>query len=444
MPGAAHEVVDVAIHVHVDRVRPAGRQRAADDHGGHEPRRWQAAGGEDHRRDRRHEQQLDDPRLRERDVGADGVDRSGLGRWRDAGVHLGWPQPPDGQQEPDRCAPHRRADREVRHDEERGQPRRDVRQPERDLERHEPDEDEGEAARERGVRRAMDRDRRPDREDRDDHAHRAVRGVDRLGLAADRRNDRAVHQRDVAEREAGMLAGHPGAEQHLGEDRDRRHHHEAGEDRPRARGRHRSVARALRDEDDRRQDGQRHRQVRRDELGGEALQHHRSPEQRLDDDEDAGHDRGGEQRAVVATPAEDRDQPDGRDQRTDEGRRDEPVGVLDPGVEVHRWQPVAEAERPVRAAEARVRGAHEPAHGDQDEGRRGSGNRELGESGQVGVPRGRCGSRRCRAGGAHHSRENELPLRRRGGAPRGSPGAPPSSPAARIAAAAGRAAGFAG
>ncbi len=60
------------------------------------------------------------------------------------------------------------------------------------------------------------------------------------------------------------------------------------------------------------------------------------------------------------------------------------MGVLDPGVEVGRGEPVAEAERPVRAPETRVGGANQAAHGDQDEGRHGSGDRQLGESSHIG------------------------------------------------------------
>jgi hypothetical protein len=58
--------------------------------------------------------------------------------------------------------------------------------------------------------------------------------------------------------------------------------------------------------------------------------------------------------------------------------------VLDPGVEIGRRKPIAEAEWPVRAAETGIGGAHEAAHGDQDEGHHGSGDRKLGKSGQIG------------------------------------------------------------
>ena len=66
--GALHERVDVAVDVHVDGVGAAGGQRAADDGGDHQPDRRAAPLGHDHRRHRRDQQQLDDPRLGERHV----------------------------------------------------------------------------------------------------------------------------------------------------------------------------------------------------------------------------------------------------------------------------------------------------------------------------------------------------------------------------------------
>ena len=78
-PGPGHQLVDVAVEVAVDRVRAAGRQRPADQRPDRQPRPvaeldpGHLAGREDHRRHRRDEQQLDDPRLRQRDVGADRV-----------------------------------------------------------------------------------------------------------------------------------------------------------------------------------------------------------------------------------------------------------------------------------------------------------------------------------------------------------------------------------
>ena len=318
-------------------------------------------------------------------------------------AHLGRPQAAGRQQQPHRAAPQRGADRQVRNHEEGGEPRRDVQQPQGDLGRHEHDEGDGEATRQRRVGRAMDGDGRPHHECRDDEAHRTVGGVDGLGIGRDLREQRAIHERDVAEGQARALAGDPRAEQHLGEDRHGSEGDEARKARPCVRGRHRSAARPIGDEDDRREDGERHRQVGGDELGGESLDHDRRTEQGLDDDKGAGHDGGGEERAVVAAVAEDGDEPDRCDQGTDEGGRDEPMSVLDPGVEIGRRQPVAEAQRPVGAAQAGIRGANQAAHGDQDEGGDGSGNRKLGESGQrrsnpsrplrlTAMPSGRCPS----------------------------------------------------
>ena len=80
-PGPGHQHVDVAVEVAVDRVRAAGGERPAD----HRPERRAAAPvrrsriaghvarREDHRRHRRDQQQLDDPGLGQRDVGADRV-----------------------------------------------------------------------------------------------------------------------------------------------------------------------------------------------------------------------------------------------------------------------------------------------------------------------------------------------------------------------------------
>ena len=182
------------------------------------------------------------------------------------------------------------------------------------------------------------------------------------------------------------MARHPRPEQHLGKDRDRGDHDQPGEARAGVRGRHRSVRGSFGDEDDRREDGEGHREVRRHELGGEALEHDGGTQQRLEDHEHAGHDGGDQQRRVAAAFAEERDEPDGTHQRPDEDGGGEPVTVLDPGVQVGRRQPVAEAEWPVGTPEPRIGRAHEAAHGDQDEGRNGSSDRQLGESGQHRVP----------------------------------------------------------
>ena len=97
-PGPGHQQVDVAIEVAVDRVGAARGERPAE----HRPEDERAPAGpvdaaragarqvarrEDHRRDRRDEQQLDDPRLGQRDVGADRVaGRPGAARSRPASV----------------------------------------------------------------------------------------------------------------------------------------------------------------------------------------------------------------------------------------------------------------------------------------------------------------------------------------------------------------------
>ena len=67
-PGAAHPLVDVAVEVAVERVRAAGRERAADERRHDQPQPRQPASGEEHHRQGRDQQQLDDPRLGQCDV----------------------------------------------------------------------------------------------------------------------------------------------------------------------------------------------------------------------------------------------------------------------------------------------------------------------------------------------------------------------------------------
>ena len=92
--GPDHQLVDVAVEVAVDRVRAARRERPADERPDRQPRpvaeldAGHLAGREDHRRDGRHEQQLDDPRLRERDVG---TQRVGAGPGDEARLAIGRP-----------------------------------------------------------------------------------------------------------------------------------------------------------------------------------------------------------------------------------------------------------------------------------------------------------------------------------------------------------------
>ena len=87
-----HEVVDVAIDVLVDGIRATGCQRAADDHRRHQPRAGQAALGEHHGRHGGDQQQLDDARLGQRNVGAKRIHRARRGVARCPGG--GAPAPP--------------------------------------------------------------------------------------------------------------------------------------------------------------------------------------------------------------------------------------------------------------------------------------------------------------------------------------------------------------
>jgi hypothetical protein len=121
VPGTAHDVVDVAVDVHVDRVRSAGGQGAADNDRRHEPDRRDGACGEDHGGHGGHEEELDDPRLRQRDVGTDRVDRATLLALGDRHADVGAREAARGEQEPHRSRPQRGADGEVGHDEERRQ-----------------------------------------------------------------------------------------------------------------------------------------------------------------------------------------------------------------------------------------------------------------------------------------------------------------------------------
>ena len=70
-PGPAHHRVDIGVDHAVQRVRAAGGQRAADQGGQHQGQRRDLALRGEHRRDGGDQQQFDDPRLGQRDVGAD-------------------------------------------------------------------------------------------------------------------------------------------------------------------------------------------------------------------------------------------------------------------------------------------------------------------------------------------------------------------------------------
>jgi hypothetical protein len=90
----------------------------------------------------------------------------------------------------------------------------------------------------------------------------------------------------------------------------------------------------------------------RHQLGAELLDHDLSAEQRLQDDEDARHQGSDKERAIAASCAEERDQPHRGDQWPHRERCHQAVAVLDPGVQLSGWNPLAEARRPIRAAQA--------------------------------------------------------------------------------------------
>ncbi len=272
----------------------------------------------------------------------------------------------------------------MRHDEEGGEAGQDGGPTQRDLDGDQHHQPRGEAPGQRSVRPAPDGDRRPRDQPGDDDAHRAMRELDGLRAGGRGGEQLAVHQREVGVREPRTLARDPRPQQHLAEDRERRD----GEQQRRAAGcagggRHRSVGGPFADEDDGREDHERHAEVRGDEGRRESLEDDGGAQDRLHDDEGARDDRGHEQRAVATAGAEDGDEADGADERADEDRGGQPMRVLDPGVEVGRREPVTKAERPVRAAEARIGGAHQPAHDDEHVRGDGGGDRQLGKSGQI-------------------------------------------------------------
>jgi hypothetical protein len=209
-----------------------------------------------------------------------------------------------------------------------------------------------------------------------------MRRMQRLVTVSNVRQQAAVHEREVAEGETRGAAGDERADEHLREDGGRGHpdqEDQGARGRPR---RHRSARSPLRDEDRGGEDGERHGEVPGDELGRQPLDDDRAPEPRLDDDEQARHDRSDEHRRVATAPREERDEADGADQRSDEDRGHQAVTVLDPRPHFGRRDPVAQAQRPVRAGETGIGRAHQPTDGDQHECRDGGRGRQLGKSGQ--------------------------------------------------------------
>ena len=90
LPGPLHDLVDIAVEVHVHRVGGARRERAAEQGREDQADRGNRAGGQEHRGHGDDQQQDDDARLRQREVGARGVaHRGGRLARRDLGQHLG-------------------------------------------------------------------------------------------------------------------------------------------------------------------------------------------------------------------------------------------------------------------------------------------------------------------------------------------------------------------
>jgi hypothetical protein len=71
VPRPFHERVDVTVDDHVDCVGTSGGENAAEHRGDHQPHRRHALLSDEHGRHRRDKQQLDDARLRERDIAGD-------------------------------------------------------------------------------------------------------------------------------------------------------------------------------------------------------------------------------------------------------------------------------------------------------------------------------------------------------------------------------------
>ena len=113
-PGPAHPGVDVPVEPHVDGVGPARHQVAADHHPEHQRRRGQARRRDEHRGDRRHQQERDDPGLGERhQVGQQAGTAVLAGRIGPVG-HRGRARGPPGvERQDDERGPDRRADQQV-------------------------------------------------------------------------------------------------------------------------------------------------------------------------------------------------------------------------------------------------------------------------------------------------------------------------------------------
>ena len=192
------------------------------------------ARGEDHRRDRRDEQQLDDPRLRQRDVGADRVAGRPAGSRLDgrfAQARVGSPVRADRGRpgrvvardgQPDQHREDDRAEGQVERLRPAGQARSGPA-----ARRRRPGSRTGRpprapagrwSGRSRWVRHATTRERHD--HEPDDGGHPAMEDVRRGGLG-ERRDERPAHQRPVREDQRRVGRGHLRAEQQQRERRQR-------------------------------------------------------------------------------------------------------------------------------------------------------------------------------------------------------------------------------
>ncbi len=361
---------------------------------------------EHHRRHRRDEEELDDPGLREGDVGADRVGAGASGRGGRLGVgggggHVGAgagrailvgqragaadargarrrPGPVVGdERRARRGRPDERGERHVERLGPRSELGPDLERPDDRLEREEDsgDGDQPEHGGADGARAAAPPGGDPEtgEHDADDDAHVAVEGLregQRRGggrHVAERRHHGSAHQRPVGEDEGGVERRHVGAEDEEDEGRRGR---EGGEQREAlARAASRQAGRVSRPDEQERQeagDGHRGGEMRRDRGPGVAEADGLPAQPGLEADQGHRAERRDEEAAAVAMvdDGEDRD----REDHDADDRRDEAVDPLRPGLEVERRDDLPVAERPVRAAQPRARGPHDNADDHEGEG----------------------------------------------------------------------------
>ena len=371
-PRPDHELVDVAVEIAVDRIRTAGSQRAADERPHREPGpvpeldAGYLARREDHRRDGRHEQELDDPRLCQGDIGTDRIGRlEGSRGARCLSVRIldraaGFSGFNGPSRRPGGVVAHRHQTRHVRPDQ----------RPEREVERLAPTGETGQdlyttddrldreeqACRQREPendgtlalrpprRGRNDKDDEPD-DDRDPAMEDV--GARRIGH---RREERAVHERPVAEDIPLRRGGDVGAEQEQGEDGGRpecRHESEAlAAPAPADPGR---VERPGKNEGEEPDEAHRGREMGGHGLAGVVQPDGLFAQPRLEADQHDDGERRPQQRGAVAVIAE-------CDKRKAENEKayhhgDRPVDPFEPGLVVaERRHDLAVTEWPIRAA----------------------------------------------------------------------------------------------